>query len=578
MDEVSRQAAAADLRNVLRASGTALPDEAMLTTLLEIEGWDVQRAARAIQDDSAAERRRSGADDEEIARSFAARPPVSAFEVDDGLAARRATRPYPGGVGLSSGRGPLGDRPGGMSISSIVWSAITFPLSLAQSILLLIARIFRLRSLFPGLFGGAPGSDGWSRMPKVDPRICAERFVRELEEETGATSGPRSALPAAASEASSTSRSRDGTGPPPAPRIPPFHIGGYSDALKLAKEQIKILMVVLTSREHGDAEHFRRKVLVDEELVELVSRPDFVVWGGDVREREAYQVATQLEATTYPFVAFIALQPARAARRAASSQSGASSSSPRPAVLSRLEGSPMTATSAQSISSHIADVLLPRTRTYLDRLRSEKRRREIERELKAEQDRAYEEASRRDAERVARKREEERQRALEAERQRRAQAELEAQQQKRRAWLGWAKRHLVPEEPSAGQPAIRLAFRLPDGKNLSRSFQPSDRLESVFAYVETHAAGVDEQDSAALSVPPSEYEHRYDFTLVLGYPRKQIGPELLAVGADGSGKTLGDIDGLAPSANLIVEGKVGRASLSAQDDDDDDSSDSDNDD
>ncbi|KAN0061820.1 UBX domain-containing protein 10 [Thecaphora frezii] len=590
MDDTSKQAALSEARAMLRASATTEPDEAVLTALLEIEGWNVQSAVRVIQDDSAAERRRSGADDEEIARSFATtRPPPSSFDFDDSAAngsghggIDSASDPSysitssgrnTGGVGLSGSRGPLGHRPGDTSVWSIVWSAITLPLSLTQSILLLLFRVFRLRELLPGLFGGSSGPNGRAGMPKTDPRICAERFVRELEEETGASSIPPSSVPDAATSPGSSSDSGaaasagDATKAPARSRLPPFFIGGYSDALKLAKEQIKILLVILTSCEHGDIGHFRKRVLVDPELVELVSRPDFVVWGGDVREREAYQVATQLEATTYPFVAFIAMQPSRAGRRMTPTAGSTSSSQPRPAVLSRLEGSPLTATSAQTIVSHITDVLLPRTNSYLERLRNEKRRRELERELKAEQDRAYEEASRRDAEKVAKKRDEERQRALEAERQRREQEEQEVLRKQKVSWLRWAKHNLVPDEPASGEAAIRLAFRLPDGKNLSRRFRTSDRLESVFAFVEISAAGLgndddddDQDDNHRSAAPaPAGYTHEYQFSLVLGYPRRRIGPELLAEAASSgaSAKTVGNIDGLAPSANLIVEGNVG---------------------
>uniref|UniRef100_V5GHU4 UBX domain-containing protein n=1 Tax=Kalmanozyma brasiliensis (strain GHG001) TaxID=1365824 RepID=V5GHU4_KALBG len=176
----SQQDAIASLRSVLQGSSGSVPDDEMLATLLEVEGWDVTRAARLVEEDSTAERRRSGADDETIA------------------------------------------------------------------------------------------SPGPQRLGSSDPRDNAETFVRELEEQTGATT-----------DASAVSRQDSGTRAPVPTRLPPFFIGGYADALKAAKEQIKILAIVLVSREHGDDDRFKQNTLTDGDLVDLLSKDDFIVWGGD---------------------------------------------------------------------------------------------------------------------------------------------------------------------------------------------------------------------------------------------------------------------------------------------------------
>ncbi|SJX62883.1 uncharacterized protein SRS1_13710 [Sporisorium reilianum f. sp. reilianum] len=559
----SQQDAIASLRSVLQSSGNSAPDDEILATLLEVEGWDITRAARLVEEDTTAERRRSGADDETIARSFAQDPRIrGSMDFDQSMmydTSRRQT--FDNGTGAPSGRpGGAGLRPysraadnsGSMGVAQMIWTALTFPLSLASSLLLFLARILRIRALFPSLFGGGTASRSLGRS---DPHTCAETFVRELEEQTGAT----------------TSRSvvhtqDSGSRAPPPKRLPPFFVGGYADALRAAKEQIKILAIVLVSREHGDVDRFKQNTLTDSDLVELLSRDDFIVWGGDVREREAYQVATTLQASTYPFVAFIALQPSRSASRGAASSS---SSSPRAAVLSRLEGSPASATSAATIASHISDILLPRTRTYLDRLRAEKRRREMERQLRAEQDRAYQEASRRDAERITQRREQERLKALEAQRLREEQEQQEQLQRKRQAWQKWALDHLVPAEPSSSSESVRLSFRLPSGKTLIRRFAPTHTVAAVFAFVEASSISA---EGGGSSQKPEGYEHEYRFSLVTGYPRKRI--EMVELG----GQQLKDVEGLAKGASLIVEGSVMGDQQAATDDetDEDDEDDDEN--
>ncbi|SPO25811.1 uncharacterized protein UTRI_03176 [Ustilago trichophora] len=550
----SQQDAIASLRSVLQSSGGSVPDDDVLATLLEVESWDVTRAARLVDEDSTAERRRSGADDETIARSFAQDPRVRGSMDFEQPLMSTGSRSLNRGSGAPSGLpGGAGLRPyprpadnGAMSVAQMIWSALTFPLSLASSLLLFLARILRIRALFPSLFGGDNAGHGRSRS---DPRTSAENFVRELEEQTGGVTS-RSVV----------SQTDDGTRAPPPKRLPPFFIGSYADALRSAKEQIKILAIVLVSREHGDVDRFKQNTLTDSELVELLSRDDFIVWGGDVREREAYQVATTLQASTYPFVAFIALQPPRPASRSAAS----SSSSPRAAVLSRLEGSPSSATSAGVIASHIADVLLPRTRTYLDRLRAEKRRRELERQLRAEQDRAYQEASRRDAERIAQKREEERHKALEAQRIREEQEQKEQLQRKQQAWQQWALHNLVPSEPASPKNSVRFSFRLPSGKTLTRRFSPTDTVEAVFAFVESAASIAEAGNDASLVQKPSDYQHVYRFSLVTGYPRKRIDF------AQAGSSSLKDIDGLSQGASLIIEGQVLGDTLTATDDEEED--------
>lgn len=186
----------------------------------------------------------------------------------------------------------------------------------------------------------------------------------------------------------------------------------------------------------------------------------------------------------------------------------------------------------------------------------------MERELRAEQDRAYQEASRRDAERITQKREEERQKALAAQRLREEQEQKALRQRKQQAWQKWALHNLVPQEPPTSQEAVRLSFRLPSGKTLVRRFSPHDTVEAAFAFVES-ASSV-EEGSNGIHQKPSGYDHVYGFSLVTGYPRKRIEfPQM-------SSAQLKDVDGLAQGASLIVEGQVMGDKAATTDDEEDD--------
>lgn len=216
--------------------------------------------------------------------------------------------------------------------------------------------------------------------------------------------------------------------------------------------------------------------------------------------------AQKLQATTYPFVAFLALQPRR----------GPSSSSQKASltVLSRHQGPsiPLASgpTSPRVLTTHLTEQLLPRVTPVLGRIRAQvsereavlavaARERERERALRAEQDRAFAESARRDKERIERKmaeerqaKEEERRRSLEEERAREEEAREEEARQRwedtRMAWRRWGRKTLLPREPRPGEQGrgktVRVGVRMPDGRRAVRFFGEGDALSAVFVFVD----------------------------------------------------------------------------------------------
>ncbi len=230
------------------------------------------------------------------------------------------------------------------------------------------------------------------------------------------------------------------------------------------------------------------------------------------------------------------------------------------AVLSRHEGSPSSATSAQTLVDHIQDLLLPRILPYLQRLTREEERRQRERELRQEQDRAYERAAAADAERVRKAREAERRRKEE---ERRAEAERKREEEKAKQyalWRRWARHNLVVPPPSDDVPAsekVKIAVRLPSGTRLDRYFAKSDKIEALFVYVETYEQGgeedaEEEQGRKTTSAPPSDFHPTYRFSLVTGYPRAKI--EADAITLD---QAIGAHAALKDGGILLAEGQVG---------------------
>lgn len=57
----------------------------------------------------------------------------------------------------------------------------------------------------------------------------------------------------------------------------------------MIRSDLKLGAVVLCCGEHEDDEQFKREVLLSEEFGRVLREKDVKIWGGDVREREAYQ-------------------------------------------------------------------------------------------------------------------------------------------------------------------------------------------------------------------------------------------------------------------------------------------------
>ncbi|WFD31697.1 UBX domain-containing protein 10 [Malassezia sp. CBS 17886] len=516
-----------ELRAALARAGRRPAQEhsdEMLQMMLDVEEGDVHAAARAIAEAHAAEERRPSVDELSATETAATEPPLPAPSAMPQGSVSAAT-PLSFFSGSSIWDSQLVIR---------VWRILSIPFSLAQAFFLLCLRV--LRRANPLARRGASGRFEMTEFPQ-NPSASARHWIDRLERDTGGTTTGRA----------------DSTDMRVA--LPPFFPGSYAEALKHVKDNIQILAVVLTSHAHSDDDEFRTRVLADPGLVETLSSPSFAVWGGDVHAREAFQVATLLEASTFPFLAFIALQPRRSRSRGGAVVA-------HPAVLSRLEGSPRSVLSAPAIRAHIADVLLPRTNVYLGSLRKERHQRELERQLKDDQDRAYDEAWQRDQERVMQRRAESERRGAEARERADTEAALAAEHAKVAAWRSWARAHVVPPEPdSALAPLIRVSVHLPDGRNLQRRFHPTDTLEHLHAYVDT--ADVDNA-SRTPDERPDGYEHTYAFHLVQTYPRRVLDKHNLYT-------PLEEVSGLGPSANLVVETLLnsGNAAAVSSDEEDD---------
>ncbi|KAF2764490.1 hypothetical protein EJ03DRAFT_331780 [Teratosphaeria nubilosa] len=368
----------------------------------------------------------------------------------------------------------------------------------------------RLLSRFYTGRASQPSRDAGRR--PLNPRDSAARFMRELEEDYGVAQGQV-----------------------------PFYQGGYSAAYDEAKRDLRWLMVILISPEHDYTPKFVQETLHDPELIAFINDPsnNIIVWGGSVRDAEAYQVANALNATQFPFITAVVHTP--------------SVSSTAMSKVATFNG----AMSAQHIINKMQSVMESQ-RVDLDRIRRQRQEQQASRNLRQEQESAYERSLAQDREK-ARKRKEEQAAREKAEREEREREEQKADHTRKVAqWRTWRARS-IPSEPDAYvKEAVRVSIRMPDGERVVRKFGPDADLEELYAYVECYDLLKEDAEVQEKEVSkPAGYEHEYQFQLVSPMPREVYE---LAQGGSIRGR-------IGRSGNLIVERTI------TEDDDEDEGQD-----
>ncbi|KAG8738088.1 hypothetical protein FRC10_007299 [Ceratobasidium sp. 414] len=479
--------------------------------------WDAQAALQAIFDDGPSTNAHTAP---AAGSSSLAASSIEQMELDDTM------------QGLStSRRAPASAYPSTPQPGLNLFRIFAYPFSITISLFSFVLRIvgFPLRLLGIPLPRLPPisrvGTLTFFSRPSVstdDPRTATMRWVRQLEEETGAVCVGHE------KEAKSDGEEESGKGKVSVKggTLPNFFLGSYEEALRCAQRDPRVLCVVLVSEEHDDVAQFKRTVLANEEVVKTLTDNNFVVWGGDVRDREAYQ-------------AFVSLLPPPSSR-------SSTSTSGELTVVSRLN--PLSPT---ALLTHISHTVLPRTQPFLQRLKTAEAQLVRERQLRAEQDRAFEEAMKRDGERIRAAREREREtmarEAAEAERVRLKGEESERREKKktdREVWRRYARRTLVPAEPT--EQGVRVTVRIASGQRRTRTFPLSASVETIYAWVETLSIPAGQGAGEDPEVPPAGYTHEWDFVLATTFPRVVLPCDVNV--------QVGGVEVLRGGVVLVVEG------------------------
>lgn len=391
---------------------------------------------------------------------------------------------------------------------SLLFSPLSLLLRLLSGSFSLIGYLFpflprALHSLRTRGGAGSTRRNTTGRRP-LNPRDTAARFIREFEEEYGSHSLQ-------------------------------FFDNGYAQAYDIAKRELKFLLVILISPEHDDNATFVRETLLSQEFANFANEPNnnLILWAGSVQDSEAYQVSIALNCSKFPFAGLIVHTP----------QDSSTAMSTVARVVGLMPPSTFVSKLRSALSQHSGS---------LERVRTQRAEQQATRNLRQEQESAYERSLAQDRERLRLRREAEAaQRQAEEESRAQAAAAAEAAERHEK-WRHWRVRQL-PAEPTAEEKEVtRLSIRLSDGTRVVRKFAASTPIEDLYAFVECY--DLVDGDSPAENAPPVGYTPKYAFRLVSPMPRTVF---VLEAGGE-VGERIGR------SGNLIVE------SILEEDDDDGD--------
>ncbi|CAH8484414.1 unnamed protein product [Heterobilharzia americana] len=305
----------------------------------------------------------------------------------------------------------------------------------------------------------------WSdpRSQVTDPLGDVRKFIQHFK----ATYGSMNTYSSSEDNLGSTENSTSST-------FPPFYEGSYADAVQEAKRSLRFLIVYLHGDSHEDTHRFCKETLQSEDVLRFLRNSDeLLFWGCNIESPEGYRVSRTLREHTYPFIGVIGLT------NIPISENGIySGSSTRMALLGRIEGALEPSELVNQLNS-----ILNEHQTAIVTARLDRNEREINAQLRREQDLAYEASLAEDRAKVAAREAQQRNAALEAEQQaREAKRKEDLHNAHHKRKLVWQRR-LPPQPMFQEGSSVQLSFKMPQGSRVSRVFDVNDSTKMLYYFV-----------------------------------------------------------------------------------------------
>lgn len=309
--------------------------------------------------------------------------------------------------------------------------------------------------------------------------------------------------------------------------LPPFFQGSYTQALYMAHQRAKFLFVYLTHPQNENSISMFDKIITNREFVTLFNdNKELLIWGGDLTNPEAYQLANSLNVTKFPFLGLLCLT-----RSTTMSPQGPIKTSAKISLILKLQGS---IADNQDPSEIINKKFKRRINKYSEELtliRNELREKFMSQVMLKQQDINY-------------------QNSLAQDRLKKKAKEYEKLKKQYLTWIAPRFEAFQNSEPETA----RVAIKFPDGNRIILYFPAENSIEDIFTYIELHRGGYLGKDTVN-NISDREAEEKFkDFQLIFTFelqcplPPKRVLNDFLK-----EGKKVKDVDFIYPSGLLLYQ-------------------------
>ncbi|OBA23366.1 hypothetical protein METBIDRAFT_76422 [Metschnikowia bicuspidata var. bicuspidata NRRL YB-4993] len=343
-----------------------------------------------------------------------------------------------------------------------------------------------------------------------DPISRAEHFVRELEENL---------LPLQQFTLYHSDRNSQ--------YLPPFFQGSYTQALYMASTRAKFFYVYLTNLMSDGSQSLFAKVITNPKFRSIFQNEHVIIWGGDVTDPEAYQLANSLNITKFPMIGLLCLT-----RTTSMTPDGPRKSSPRISLILKIQGGLKDSTNPESL---IHNKFVKRMAKYdgdLVIIRAELREKYLTEAMRHRQDADF-------------------QRSLLIDKQKKERKRLKKLSEKYLKWKQPYFKHL--QESTEARGTLRIAIKFETGQRVTVMFPKNSPVEDIFLFVELHNRKMlDDMYETTMSDADAQalfrgFDMKFEFRLTSSIPPR---PTLNDIHMQ---TPIEDVNFIFPSGLLMVE-------------------------
>lgn len=348
-----------------------------------------------------------------------------------------------------------------------------------------------------------------------DPISKVENFVRSLEE----------SLPPVLQQVVAN-------GGGETPQLPPFFLGSYTQALCMTINRGKFLYVYLTNPKNESSTTIFDRIITNPRFISIFTTENSanhnILWGGDLTNLEAYQLANSLNVSKFPFLGLLCLT-----RTTTMTPQGPSKTAPKISLILKIQGG---ISNVQDPVHIIQNKFVKRALKYeleLVLIRNELREKYMNEMMRRQQNLNYQRSLLKDKQKKAEK----------------AHKELAAK------YLKWRQPDIVAMKEDQHNHAhkARIGIKLLSGNRVTFYFPEDAPIEDIYLFVELHNhALIDKEVSSELSAADGrrlfkDFQYPYKFRLISSVPPL---PLLDNLSRD---TIIKDVSYIYPSGLLMVE-------------------------